>query len=171
MKSCIQVYTGDGKGKTTAALGLALRAAGNGMKSYIGQFMKGVKYGEIKYIEKINEIDVEQFGWEDCIRKEDVTEFHKERTSEGLKTAYEIVSSKKYDIVILDEILVAIWFGLIEESKVVEFLNWHPRDSELILTGRNATEKIIKISDLTTEMKCVKHYYDKGIMSRKGIEI
>jgi cob(I)alamin adenosyltransferase len=171
MKGYIQVYTGDGKGKTTAALGLALRAAGNGMKSYIGQFMKGTRYGEVEYLKKIKEIDVEQFGWEDCIRKEDVTEFHKERTSEGLKTAYEIVSSKKYDIVILDEILVAIWFGLIEESKVVEFLNWHPRDSELILTGRKASAEIIEISDLTTEMKCVKHYYDKGVMSRKGIEI
>ena len=171
MKGYIQVYTGDGKGKTTAALGLALRAAGNGMKSYIGQFMKGTRYGEVEYLEKVSEIDVEQFGWEDCIRKEDVTDFHKERTSEGLKAAYEVVSSKKYDIVILDEILVAIWFGLIEESRVIEFLNWHPRDSELILTGRKATQRIIDISDLTTEMKCVKHYYDQGVMSRIGIEI
>ena len=171
MKGYIQVYTGDGKGKTTAALGLALRAAGNGMKSYIAQFMKGTRYGEVEYIEKIDEIVVAQFGWEDCIRKEDVTEFHKERTGEGLTAAYEAVSSKKYDIVILDEILVAVWFGLIEESKVIEFLNWHPRDSELVLTGRNATEEIIRISDLTTEMKCIKHYYDKGVLSRKGIEL
>ncbi len=171
MNGYIQVYTGDGKGKTTAALGLAMRAAGHGKKTYIAQFMKGTKYGEVYFIDKVKEIDLEQFGWEECISKEEVTQFHKDRTNEGLKTAYKKVASKQYDIVILDEILVAIWFGLIEEDKIIEFINRHPRDSELILTGRKATDKIIELSDLTTEMKCVRHYYNKGVLSRRGIEL
>ncbi len=171
MKGYIHIYTGDGKGKTTAAFGLALRAAGNGMKTYIAQFMKGVSYSEIAAIEKIEGIDLEQFGWDQCIRKEDVSDFHKEKTGEGLEAVYEKVTSKKYDIIILDEILVAIWFGLIKESEVIKFIDWHQRDSELVLTGRKATEKIIKTADLVTEMKNIKHYFDKGIMSRKGIEL
>ena len=170
MKGYIHVYTGDGKGKTTAALGLAIRAAGNGMKTCILQFMKGVRYGELECLEQIKEIEVEQYGWEECIRKEEVSDAHKQLTREGLKAAYDRVSSQKYDIIILDEILVAIWFELIDESDLVDFLNWHPRDSELVLTGRNATEEIIGIADLVTEMKNVKHYYDYGVTARKGIE-
>ena len=170
MKGLVHIYTGDGKGKTTAALGLALRAAGNGMKTFIGQFMKGCEYSELNSIRRIREIEIEQFGWEKCIRKEDVKPLHKERTRQGLNICYEKVGSQQYDIVILDEILVSIWFGLIDEKDVIDFINWHPRESELVLTGRNATENLITMADLVTEMKCVKHYYDRGIMSRKGIE-
>jgi cob(I)alamin adenosyltransferase len=170
MKGRIHIYTGDGKGKTTAALGLALRAAGNGMKTYIGQFMKGCEYGELKIIKNIKEIEVEQFGWENCIRKEDVQTFHKEKTRKGLQICLNKAAGKEYDIIILDEILVSLWFGLVEEGDVIDFIKRYPRDKDLVLTGRYATEKIMNMADLVTEMKCIKHYYDKGIVSRKGIE-
>jgi cob(I)alamin adenosyltransferase len=170
MNGRIHIYTGNGKGKTSAALGLALRAAGNGMKTFIGQFMKGSEYGELKILENIKEIEVEQFGWEKCIRKEDVQPFHKEKTREGLQKCFEKAAGKEFDIIILDEILVSLWFGLVEEMDVIDFIDKHPRDKELVLTGRYATEKIMDTADLVTEMRCIKHYYDKGIVSRKGIE-
>lgn len=170
MKGYVQVYTGNGKGKTTAAFGQAIRASGYGKKTYIGQFMKGQVYGEVKAFEENLYIDIEQFGDEKCITKDKITEEHIIKSNYGLKRCLEKMKEGNYDIIILDEINVAIWFGLIKEEKVLELLNQRPEDIELILTGRYAPEKIIKRADLVTEMKCIKHYYDRGVKARNGIE-
>ncbi|MBN3036567.1 MAG: cob(I)yrinic acid a,c-diamide adenosyltransferase [Bacteroidales bacterium] len=169
-KGYIHVYTGDGKGKTTAALGLALRAAGHGMKTSIIQFMKGFSYGEISAIQNLPVIKVEQFGWPECIRREEVTEMHRERTVKGLDVARLRILSGNYEVVILDEILVAVWFGLVTEQQVLDIMECEPRTCELILTGRKATEQIMRCADLVTEMTCVKHYFDRGVTARRGIE-
>ena len=170
MKKLIHVYTGNGKGKTTAALGLALRAAGNGMKTFIGQFMKGYEYSEIKALKCIKEIDIQQFGWENCIRKEDVRGIHHKKTVKGLEFCSHVMASEEYDIVILDEILVSIWFGLISVVEVIDLIGQYAGSCELVLTGRYAPQEIIDIADLVTEMRCIKHYYDQGVLSRLGIE-
>ncbi len=170
MKGCVQVYTGNGKGKTTAALGLALRASGCEKKIFIGQFMKGQKYSELNALAKIPCIDVEQFGLDKCIRKEEVTPEYVEKTKKALEYCKEKILSRKYDIVILDEINVSVWFGLAEEKDVLDIIDEKPAEVELVLTGRYASEAIIDKADLVTEMKCIKHYFDKGIPSREGIE-
>ena len=166
----VHVYTGNGKGKTTSALGLAIRAAGNGMNVFIGQFMKGEEYSEIKFLRNISNIELKQYGWEKCIRKENVNTFHKNKTFGGLTDCRKRIENKKYDLVILDEILVSIWFGLVKESEVIELINNKPDHCEVVLTGRYASGRIIELADLVTEMKCIKHYYNEGVLSRKGIE-
>lgn len=171
MKGFVQIYTGHGKGKTTAAFGLALRAAGHGMSVFIGQFMKGVSYGELETVKAIPLIEVMQFGEEHCIRKEDVTEDYRKITNEGLEICFEKMSSGAYDMIILDEINVAVWFGLVEEQQVLDFIARRPAHVELILTGRYAPQLLIEQADLVTEMKCMKHYFDLGIQAREGIEM
>ncbi len=166
----IQVYTGNGKGKTTAALGLAIRAAGHLMKTYIGQFMKGQHYGEISALKHNPYITIEQYGDANCIRKEDVSHKHVEHAGQGLDTACGVMLSSKYDIVVLDEINVAIWFKLIKVEDVLVFLNKRPNNVEVILTGRYAPQELIDCADLVSEIKEVKHYYDNGILARNGIE-
>lgn len=168
----IQVYTGSGKGKTTAALGLALRAAGHGQKTYIGQFLKGQKYGELLSIKMLSSfITIEQFGRKGFVHvtknpdQEDV-----KRAENGLKKCLQAMRSHKYDIIILDEINVALYFNLIPEEEVLSFLDQKPKQTEVILTGRFAPESIIKRADLVTEMKEIKHYYKKGVRARNGIE-
>lgn len=170
MKGYLQVYTGDGKGKTTAAMGLAIRAAGSGKKSYIGQFMKGQKYGESQFFEKIEPIEIEQFGESRCIRKEEVSDEYKSKTKAGLLRCREKMLTGDYDLVILDEINVSIWFGLIDEKDVLDFIKDRPDNVELIFTGRYAPETVIEKADLVTEMRCIKHYFDKGVNAREGIE-
>ncbi|MCK5311763.1 MAG: cob(I)yrinic acid a,c-diamide adenosyltransferase [Desulfobacteraceae bacterium] len=169
-KGYIHIYTGAGKGKTTAALGLALRAAGHGYKTYIGQFMKGSHYGELNSLKNIKEIDVEQFGGEKCITLQEVNEKHKELARNGLARIKEILAKNEYQIVILDEICVTIWFGLIAEREVIEVLNSKPFGVEIVLTGRNASPALIEHADLVTEMQEISHYYSKGIEARNGIE-
>jgi cob(I)alamin adenosyltransferase len=170
MKGYIQVYTGNGKGKTTAAFGQAIRASGYGRKIYIGQFMKGQLYGEVNALRNNPYIDIEQFGDEKFITKDKITEEHIKKSNHSLKRCLKKMKEGNYDIIILDEINVAIWFGLIKEKKVLELLDQRPEDVELILTGRYAPENIIKKADLVTEMKCIKHYYDRGVKARNGIE-
>lgn len=165
-----QVYTGDGKGKTTAAIGLAVRAAGHGKRTFIGQFMKGMMYGELEALKENWLIEIKQYGWVDCIRKEQVNDTHKEITRNGLMECREKMLTGNYGIIILDEILVAQWFCLISEDDILEFLDRKPNGVELVLTGRNASEKILKKADLVTEMKNVRHYYDEGLQAREGIE-
>lgn len=168
-KGYIQVYTGNGKGKTTAALGLALRAVGAGLKVYIIQFLKGLSYSEIKSLKKIRNIKVEQFGAKCFIGKKPAqTDF--ELAKKALLKVKKILLSKKYDVVILDEINVAIHFKLVSQKQVLVLLKNKPKNTELILTGRYAKKQIIKKADLVTEFKEVKHYYKKGILARKGIE-
>jgi cob(I)alamin adenosyltransferase len=171
-KGYIQVYTGNGKGKTTAALGVALRAAGHGLKTYIGQFLKGQDYGELVAIGKLTPwIEIEQFGRKGFIhvtKDPDEVDFKKARS--GLKKCLAAMVSGKYSIIILDEVNVALYFKLITEKDLHDFLDKRPENVEVILTGRYAPASVVKRADLVTEMKEIKHYYQKGIQSRKGIE-
>jgi cob(I)alamin adenosyltransferase len=166
----VQIYTGDGKGKTTAALGLALRASGHGLRTYIGQFMKGQHYGELDAVRELSLITIEQYGDVRCIRREEVTAEHVEQARRGLAAARQAMLSGRYDIVVLDEINVAIWFGLIDVDDVLDLLCNRPPDVELILTGRRAPAELIERADLVTEMRCTKHYYEQGVGARIGIE-
>jgi len=169
----IQIYTGKGKGKTTAALGLALRAAGHGLKTYIGQFLKGQKYGELDSIKKLSPlISIEQFGRDTFVHvsqqnpdKEDI-----EKANQGLRTCLKTMLSGLYDIIILDEVNVALYFKLIKEKDILAFLDRKPKNIEVILTGRYAPESLLAKADLVTEMKDIKHYYSVGIKARDGIE-
>lgn len=168
----VQVYSGDGKGKTTAALGQALRAAGCGLKSFILQFMKDFPYGEIKSIGLLHPwIAVEQYGNDVFVmdrRRPSADDFAAARR--GLGRARAAMTSGEYDIVILDEICVAIHYGLIEKATLLRFLQERPRNVELILTGRYCPQEVMEAADLVTEMKEVKHYYQKGVVARTGIE-
>ena len=165
----IQVYTGRGKGKTTAAFGLALRAAGAGLRVYIGQFIKGCPYSENKALRKIKNIKVEQFG-RGCFIKGTVKKKDEELARKGLEKVRKVIAQGKYQLVILDEINVALKFGLLDLAEVVKLIKTKPGGLELVLTGRYAPAKILKLADLVTEMKEVKHYYKKGVPARKGIE-
>lgn len=165
----IQVYSGNGKGKTTAAFGLALRAAGAGKNVYICQFAKGRLYNEIKALKKIANIKVEQFGRR-CFIKKSPDKVDMQMALTGLKAADEIIRKKKYQLVILDEINIAVKFKLIPLTKLLKLVENTPKDIELVLTGRYAHPKIISLADLVSEIKEVKHYYAKGIKARSGIE-
>jgi len=165
----IQVYTGKGKGKTTAALGLALRAVGAGKRVYIGQFIKGRDYSELKALKKFKNIKVEQFG-SGCfiIKKPKLKDILLAKN--GLKRVEEIIKSKIYSVVILDEINIALALGLLNLDEVISLIKKTPRNLELVLTGRYAHPEILKIADLVSEIKEVKHYFNKGIKARRGIE-
>jgi len=165
----IQVYTGNGKGKTTAAFGMALRASGAGWNVYIGQFAKGRCYHEIKALKKIDKIKVEQFGRRCFIRKSP-DKIDLQMAQAGLKRANEIIAAKKYRMVILDEINIAVKFKLIPLRGLLELIKSAPKSLELVLTGRYAHPQIIKLADLVSQVKDVKHYYAKGLKARKGIE-
>ena len=171
-KGHIQVYTGDGKGKTTAALGLALRAAGHKHKVYIGQFLKGQEYGELLSAKKLSPyITIEQFGRKGFIHvTKDPDEEDIKRARRGLKKCGEAMLSQKYRIIILDEINVAVDFNLLTEEEIHKFLDKRPEDVEIVLTGRYAPSSFLKRADLVTEMKAKKHYYKKGVRAREGIE-
>ena len=169
-KKYVHLYTGNGKGKTTAAIGLAIRAAGHGMKTYIGQFMKGQVYGELTELKNHPLITIEQYGDPVCIRKEDVTQNHIDQARQGLARASEAMRSGKYDILVMDEINVTVWFGLLSAHEVIDVLNQRPDNLEVILTGRNAPKELIGVADLVTEMKEMKHYYTQGVLARDGIE-
>ncbi len=166
----VQVYTGDGKGKTTAALGLALRAAGYGRATYIGQFMKGRHYGELSALAQIAEITIEQYGDPEHVRREDVADRHIARARAGLERARQAILSHRYHIVILDEVNVALWFGLLVEADVMALLDQRPPEIELVLTGRRAPPALLERADLVTEMRMVRHYYETGVTAREGIE-
>ncbi|MBW2038851.1 MAG: cob(I)yrinic acid a,c-diamide adenosyltransferase [Deltaproteobacteria bacterium] len=168
----IQVYTGSGKGKTTAALGLACRAVGHGYKVFIIQFMKGnIEYGELETARKLSPyLTIKQMGRETFVSRENPDSEDVRLAQEALTLAKEIILGGDYDIVILDEINVAVDFGLIEKEEVLKLMDGHPPNIELILTGRYAADEIIERADLVTEMVEVKHYYQRGIQSREGIE-
>lgn len=171
-KGYVQVYTGDGKGKTTAALGLAMRAAGAGLKVYFGEFIKEMEYGEIGIIrERMPEITVELFGTEaGCIIDRQISEEDRQAAKTGFAKAREAVMSGAYQVVILDEVTIPVAMGLLPEEDVIALMREKPEQVELVLTGRGATEKMIRCADLVSEMKEVKHYYRQGVLSRKGIE-
>jgi cob(I)alamin adenosyltransferase len=168
--ACIQVYTGDGKGKTTAALGLAVRAAGHGLTTYIGQFMKGRSYGELEALRDHPLVTIEQYGGTRCIHREDVSEEDIAAAKRGLERAREVMLSETPDIVVLDELNVAVWFGLLSVGEVLSLLDERPDSVEVVLTGRRAPAELLERADLVTEMLEVKHYYRRGVQARDGIE-
>jgi cob(I)alamin adenosyltransferase len=172
-KGLVIVHTGNGKGKTTAALGLGLRAYGQGLKVFVVQFIKGgSRYGELAAINKLAPDFVIQPMGEGFIKgsTEDKMAEHRAAAEEALKTAQEAIVSGKWDMIILDEINYAVKFGLIAAEDVLALLQDKPPSLHLVLTGRDAHEKFIAAADLVTEMKEVKHPYQKGIKAQKGIE-
>jgi len=170
-RGLIQVYTGNGKGKTTAALGLAMRAAGQGLKVYIIQFMKGwPHYGELETVKLIPNITLRQFGTPNFVYKGRATQEDIEGAKAALEEAHRAMRSGEYDVIILDELNVALDFELVSLEDVLSLLDKKPENVELVLTGRNAHPEIIKRAHLVTEMKEIKHPFRQGISGRKGIE-
>ena len=167
----VQVYTGTGKGKTTAALGLGLRALGKGFNVYMIQFMKGdIEYGEITATRKLDGFTIEQFGRPDFVDQNNPAKIDIEFAKAALARAKEILVENKHDILILDEINVALEWNLLECDEVIRVIRSKPENIELILTGRHAHPKIIELADLVTDMQEIKHPFQKGILAREGIE-
>jgi len=167
----VHVYTGDGKGKTTSALGLALRATGHGFKVLMVQFMKGdPSYGEVIAAGKIENFDIIQSGLPTFVKKGEPSKEDLRLAKIGFEKGYEAVTKKTYDIVILDEINVAVNYGLIPLDDVLNLIDNKSKDVELILTGRYAHKKIIEKADLVSEVKEIKHPFTKGIPARRGVD-
>lgn len=172
----IQVYTGDGKGKTTAAFGLAVRALCAGKSVYVGQFVKSMKYHETR-IEELFSMAGESFG---CIRIEQLGRgcfidknpeaVDVEMAHEGLRRCADYMRSGEYDVVILDELCIALHFGLLRLDEVLGVLAQRNPHTEVVITGRKAPQGLIDVADLVTEMREIKHYYHEGVLSRDGIE-
>ncbi len=169
-KGYIHVYTGNGKGKTTAAIGLGIRATGEGLKVIMIQFMKGRRYSEIDALQQIKNFTVVQFGRDEFVSKEKPEQIDIDLAQKGLIYAKEAVQKGQYDLVILDEINVAIDFHLISLEDVIKLLEKKPETLELVLTGRYASPEIIKHADIVSEILEIKHPYQKGVQSRKGID-
>ena len=172
MTGYIQVYTGNGKGKTTAAMGLAFRAAGHGFKTYVAQFLKAQRTGEIEAAKRLAPlIRIEQFGREGFITvKDGPGDEDVERAKAGLAKAREAMLSGAYRVVVLDEVNTAVHFKVLPEKDVLDFIDERPAAIELVLTGRYAPASFVDQADLVTEMKAVKHYFDRGVKAREGIE-
>jgi cob(I)alamin adenosyltransferase len=170
-KGLVEVFTGDGKGKTSAALGTALRAVGHGLRVYIVFFMKGeFPYGEQKTLATLSNITFERFGSERFVDPANIKPEEKEEASKALDAARKAMLSLNYDVVILDEVNVAASWKLIDVEEVVKLINAKPENVELILTGRHADPRVIEKADLVTMMMKVKHPYDRGVLARKGID-
>lgn len=170
MKGYVHIYTGNGKGKTTAAIGLAIRAAGAGLKIFIAQFIKGRQYSELNTLSKLaDQITVEQFGLPRFLNgkpsKPDI-----EAARYGFERVKSSMLSGRFDMIIIDEGNVAVTYGLLSKKDILDLIDMKPENLELIITGRGALPEIIDKADIVTEMKPIKHYYDKGIGARVGIE-
>ena len=171
MQGLIQVYTGDGKGKTTAALGLALRAAGAGLKVFIGQFLKGAEYSEIKALRQLaTGIEIKQYGRR-CFIKDKPDEEDIRLAQNGLREMESVIQSGDYGLVILDEANIAVYYNLFSVDELLKVVQNRPKQVEIVITGRNADPRIIAAADLVTEMREIKHYYQNGIAARLGIEM
>lgn len=173
MEGRFQLYTGNGKGKTTAALGLAVRAACSGMKVYIGQFMKGQDYSELILSERFPEtITIEQYGTPKLLCKgEKPSAEDTAAARNGLLKLKEAMLSSIFDMIIADELNVTVYLGLLDKDTVLEVLKKRPDNVELVVTGRYAPDSFIELADLVTEMREVKHYYEtENLLARKGIE-
>jgi cob(I)alamin adenosyltransferase len=170
-RGLVQVYTGDGKGKTTAALGLAMRAAGHGYTVHIVQFMKGwPNYGELEALRHLPNITLVQFGRVAFVDSECPEPEDGRLAQEAWRHSLDVLRDGRYDVVVLDEINVALDFGLISLTQVLELLDARPSHVELVLTGRRAHPRVIERADLVTEMRAIKHPYDSGVAARKGVE-
>ena len=169
-KGYIQVYTGNGKGKTTAALGLALRAAGAGYKVFIAQFIKQRHCSEHKALERFSDlVTVKRYG-RGCFRGRVPGKSDFESAAKGFEEIRAVIAANDYDVVILDEINIALHYGLIHIEEVLDLMEKKPSRMELVLTGRYADSRIIEKADLVTEMKDVKHYSSRGVKARTGVE-
>lgn len=169
MEGKVHIYTGNGKGKTTAAIGLAIRAAGAGLKVFIGQFVKGMHYHELEILDKLPNISYKQYGL-DCFIVNEPTQKDIEAARRGFTEISSNVREGKYDVVILDEINIALYYQLVDLPGLLKLISEKPLSMELILTGRYAPGELLEIADLVTEMKEIKHYYNDGLEARKGIE-
>ncbi|HHU57582.1 MAG TPA: cob(I)yrinic acid a,c-diamide adenosyltransferase [Bacteroidales bacterium] len=170
MKGYVQLYTGNGKGKTTAALGLALRAVGAGKKVYFAQFVKGKTYSEIEALAQyLPAIRLKQYG-RGCFIKNDPVPEDIAAALVGLEEVKEIIQSGAYDVVVLDEACIALHYRLFSIEDLLKVIDLKPEQTEVIVTGRYAPQALVDRADLVTEMKEVKHYYQQGIQARKGIE-
>jgi len=170
MKGYVQVYTGEGKGKTTAALGLIVRAVGAGLKVFLAQFIKGGRYSELKGLQRFDDlITVEQFGLGRFLNGKctpaDVT-----AARQGLAKMKTVLASGEYDVVVLDEANIAVFYDLFSVQELLELIDCKPEGTELVITGRHAAPELVERADLVTEMRPVKHYYDAGVKARVGVE-
>lgn len=170
MNGKVHVYTGDGKGKTTAALGLSIRAAGAGLRVFFAQFIKSDEYSEIKALKRFSDlITVEQFGLGGFIGG-NPSSGDIEAAQKGVARIREIISSETYDMVVLDEANIAVKYQLISEQDLLDIIDAKSKNIELVITGRDAAPKIMDKADLVTQMKAVKHYFQNGVEARVGIE-
>lgn len=170
MNSYVHVYTGNGKGKTTAAIGLAIRAAGAGKKVLFTQFVKGMKYSEIGALERFyDKITIKQFG-QGCFIVREASAQDIECAQQGLKEVSEDLSDGIYDLVILDEACIALFYKLFTVDELIDAVKQRNENVEVVITGRYAPDQLIEYADLVTEMREVKHYYTKGVDARDGIE-
>ena len=169
MKGYIHLYTGNGKGKTTAAFGLALRAVGAGKQVFIAQFVKGMHYSELDAIKRLPEIELKQYGL-DCFIVNEPTPDDIDAARVGLEEVSKIIAENKADMLILDEICIALHYHLFDIAEVIDLLKNKPAEMEIVLTGRYAPPELYEIADLVTEMTEIKHYYNQGVEARKGIE-
>ncbi|MDG5816020.1 cob(I)yrinic acid a,c-diamide adenosyltransferase [Chitinispirillales bacterium ANBcel5] len=170
MKGYLQVYTGNGKGKTTASIGLAIRAAGAGLPVLFAQFVKGMKYSEIGALERYSDlITIKQYG-RGCFIEREAQKEDIEVAQKGLNELREILQLGEYKIVILDEANIALYYKLFTVNQLIDIIRNRKPDCEVVVTGRYAPQDLIDEADLVTEMKEVKHYYTAGVQARKGVE-
>jgi cob(I)alamin adenosyltransferase len=166
----VQVYTGDGKGKTTASLGLVLRALGQGLRPAVLQFMKAdPTWGEIVTLKKLG-VPVQQCGLDHWVRVGKISDEDRAAAAEGFERARALVQSGDFDLVVLDELVTALFFELVPLQSVLDLIRDKPLQVELVITGRRAPDELIAAADLATEMRPLRHYFDAGVQARPGIE-
>jgi len=171
-KGLVSIFTGDGKGKTTTAIGTVVRAAGHGLRSFVVFFLKGKDFtcGEMNSLAEMPNVTLAEFGQEGWVDKKAVTAENIEQANLALNTAREAMLDGNYSIIVLDEVNIALDYGLLKPEEVIRLIEDKPPKVELILTGRNANPKLVQMADLVTEMLMIKHPYAKGIEARRGID-
>ena len=169
MRGMFHLYTGNGKGKTTAAIGLAVRALGAGFKVFFAQFVTGQEYSEIKILNSLKNVTVKQYGL-DCFIRKEPTEDDIRAAKQGLNEVSQVLKSGEYQLVILDEANIAVYYQLFSSEQLLQAIENRAAAVEVVVTGRKADQKLIDQADLVTRMEEIKHYYQQGIMARTGIE-
>jgi cob(I)alamin adenosyltransferase len=170
-RGLVQIFTGDGKGKTSAAIGTVIRALGHGLRVYIVFFMKGdYPYGERNILSGLPNVTMESFGTKGFVDLKNIKPEEKEQAKKALAAARKAMLSGGYEMIVLDEVNVAVDFKLVELDEVLKLIDDKPQNVELILTGRRADSKLVQSADLVTEMLKIKHPYDEGVKAREGVE-